>query len=73
MSEIDEIHEWRLNLIITGTISAVILLIQNFIRRLFNPAFEFFIFYLPFITSIIIYLKLRLEEKRTQESCNGRI
>ena len=56
----EELKAWFRTLLITGTISILVFLIQNLTRRFFDFKFEVCIFYIPTLLTLIIYLYIRL-------------
>jgi len=59
-----ELETWFKTLLISGTLSIIIFLIQNFVRRFFDFIFEVCIFYIPTFLALLIYLKLKIFSKK---------
>jgi len=62
-----ELKAWFQTLLITGAISFTIFLVQNFVRPVFNLAFQISVIYIPMLIALLIYVKIKTSTKKLQK------
>jgi len=63
-TQYEELEAWLQTSLITGVTALIVLFVQNFAGRIFNPAFEICIIYVPMLVSLVIYMKLRISARK---------
>jgi len=63
-TEETEQKAWFQTLLITGVTAVIVFIMQNLTGRIFNPAFEICIIYVPAFVSLFMYLRLRISTRR---------
>jgi len=62
--EKEDIQSWRMSVVLMLLIASSLFLYQQFIGKIFDDVFSLFIFYIPAVISVAIYLAIRRTSER---------
>jgi predicted membrane protein len=71
--DIQDIKSWRISAVVMLIIALSLFFYQQFINKLFDDVFSLFIFYIPAVISVVLYLAVKKSSSAKYEDATNPI